>query len=70
MIDSYRVASLRLTRDTVLCPSVRHFILSLVLVQPRKLPDMTEKLLIGTKSMQENPILDLGIYGTTGLILR
>ena len=45
------VAGSKLTRDTALYPSARHFILSLVLFQPRKTgiyPDMTEKLLTGT----------------------
>ena len=44
------VASLRLIGVTV-CPSVRHFIHCLVLVQPRKTekcPNMTEKVLTGT----------------------
>ena len=44
------VASLRLTKGSVLCPWRSHFILCLVLVQPRKTgkhPDMTEKLLTG-----------------------
>ena len=39
------VAGSSLTRGTVLCPFARHFILCLVLVQPRQTcPDMTEKL--------------------------
>ena len=38
-------AGLSLTGGTALCPRARHFINSLVLVQPRKTgPDMTEKL--------------------------
>ena len=43
-----RVSGLRLTSFTVLCPSTRHLMCCLVLVQPRKTgnhPDMTEKLL-------------------------
>ena len=37
-----------LTGGNTLCPRPRHFIFSLVLVQPRKTrPNMTEKLLIG-----------------------
>ena len=41
------VASLRLARETVLCPFARHFISCLLLVQTRKTgnhPDMKEKL--------------------------
>ena len=44
------VTSSRLMGDTVLCPWARHFILCLVLVQPRKTgkcPYMAEKLLTG-----------------------
>ena len=42
------VADSSLARGTVLCPLAIHFILCLVLVQPRKThPDMTEKLLTG-----------------------
>ena len=40
----------RLTRGNALCPCARHFILCLVLVQPRKTgnhPKMAEKLLTG-----------------------
>ena len=41
------VAGLRLTRSAALCPWVRHFILGLVLVQPRKTrPCLTERLLM------------------------
>ena len=41
---------LSLTGVTVLCPSVRHIKPCLLLVQPRKThPDITEKLLTGTK---------------------
>ena len=43
------VVGLSLTGGTVLCPWARHFILCLVLVQPRKtFPDITETLLTGT----------------------
>ena len=35
MVD-LRVSGLRLGRGTALCPQARHFILSLVLVQPKK----------------------------------
>ena len=35
-------------------PYQRHFILFLVLVQPRKCPSMTEKLLTGMKSINSN----------------
>ena len=45
-----RVAGLRLTRGTALCPCAKHFILCLVLVQHRKTgyhPDMTENSLTG-----------------------
>ena len=42
------VAGSSLTRGALSCPWARHFILCLVLVQPRKTcPDMTEKMLIG-----------------------
>ena len=51
-----RVASSTLTAGgaTVLCPSARHFILCLVLVQSRKMgncPDMTKTLLTGMYSI-------------------
>ena len=42
------VTGSRLTGDIVVCSWARHFILCLVLVQPRKCPNMTEKLLTGT----------------------
>ena len=49
VLDSrWRVAGLSLTGGTVLCPLARHYILCLVLVQPRKTRlDITEKLLTG-----------------------
>ena len=34
----------------MLCPLARHFILRLILFQPRKRFDMTEKLLTGTST--------------------
>ena len=43
--EDRRVASSRLTGDTVLCPCAKHFILCLVLVKPRMTgsrPHMTE----------------------------
>ena len=47
VLDSrWRIAGLSLTGGTVLCPLARHYILCLVLVQPRKTRlDITEKLL-------------------------
>ena len=45
-----KVVGSSLTGGNALCPSARHFILCLVLVQPRKTcPNMTEKLSLGRK---------------------
>ena len=49
LIRDCGVAGSSLTGGTALCPSDRHFILCLLLGQPKKTrPDMPEKLLTGT----------------------
>ena len=48
------IAGLSLIGGIALCPWARHFILCLVLVQPKKIhPDMTEQLLLGRKNSKQ-----------------
>ena len=50
VVECFRrgVVGLSLTGGTGLCPGARHFILCLVMVQPRTTrPDMTENMLTG-----------------------
>ena len=62
-----KVAGSRLTRGTVLCPWTRHCIICFLLFQPRKCPDMHEKLLTGCiVSSQTHKIMALIAF--TGLL--
>ena len=56
------VAGSSLTGGTALCSRARHFIICLVLVQPRKTPsNITEKLLTGTYRIKSNKTKHLPI---------
>ena len=58
MTRDRRVAGLRLTGVTALCPKDRHINFSLVLVKPRKTrPNVTERLLTGADKPKQTKII-------------
>ena len=48
------MVGLSFSGGTMLCPCARHVVLYLVLVQPRKRPDMAENFVTGMESINSN----------------